>query len=112
MIKCLTEIPPNHNINKIKVAKLENQYKEKLEAMMRILQNLSSNLNSQEASVPGWSNIINNIDKTLMHRSPPKSRQNFPVTKNSRFDQSDTDISDLFIERFGGDESCQKLYSK
>ena len=81
MIKCLTEIPPNHNINKIKVAKLENQYKEKLEAMMRILQNLSSNLNSQEASVPGWSNIINNIDKTLMHRSPPKSRQNFPITK-------------------------------
>ena len=33
-----------------------------------------------------------------MHRSPPRSRQNLPDSKNSKIDKSHTDISDLIIE--------------
>ena len=57
MIRCPTEIPPTPKVDKTKVAKLENemhQYTEKLEAMMRILQNLPTpNSDPKEASVPG-----------------------------------------------------------
>ena len=58
--------------------------------------------------------ILNNIDthnqSSRMHRSPPRSRQNFPDSKIQRFDKSDTDISDLIIECFDRDESCQKCH--
>ena len=59
LIKCLTETLPNHNMEETKLAKLENelhQHKGKLEAMMRILQNLSTS---------GWSNTISNFDNIL-----------------------------------------------
>ena len=60
--------------------------------------------------------ILNNIDINdqpfRMHRSPPRSRQNFPDSKNSKIYTFFTDISDLIIESFDRDESCQKWYSK
>ena len=59
---------------------------------------------------------LNKIDihdqPSRMHRSPPRSLQNFPDSKNSTIDKSDTDISDLIIECFDQDESYQKLYFK
>ena len=36
----------------------------------------------------------------------------FQIRKIQRFDRSDTDISDLIIECFDQDKSCQKLYLK
>ena len=60
--------------------------------------------------------ILNNIDlhdqPSRMHRSPPRSRQNFPDSKNSKIDKSETDISDLIIECFDQDKSYQKIYFK
>ena len=60
--------------------------------------------------------ILNNIDThdqpSRMHRSPPRSRQNFQIRKIQRYDKFDTDISDLMIECFDRDKSCQKLYFK
>ena len=59
---------------------------------------------------------LNNIDihdePSRMHRSSPRSLQNFPDSKNSKIVKSDTDISDLIIECFDQDESYQKLYFK
>jgi len=43
-----------------------------------------------------------------VHRSPPRSRQNFQNRKIQRFDKSDTDISDLMIKCFDRDKSYQK----
>ena len=61
-------------------------------------------------------NIILNINiydqLSRMHRSPPRSRQNFQIRKMQRYDKSDTDISDLMIECFDRDKSCQKGYFK
>ena len=60
--------------------------------------------------------ISNNIDiydqPSRIHRSPPRSRQNFPDSKNSKIDKSETNISYLIIECFDQDESCQELYFK
>ena len=36
----------------------------------------------------------------------------FRFEKIIRFDKSDTDISNLIIDCFNGDKSCQKLYFK
>ena len=36
----------------------------------------------------------------------------FQIKKIQRFDKSDTDISDLIVECFNQDKSCQKLYFK
>ena len=59
---------------------------------------------------------LNKIDihdqPSRMHRSPPRGRQNFPDKKNVKIDKSNTDISDLIIECFDHDETCQKLYFK
>ena len=48
--------------------------------------------------------MLNNIDlhdqPFRMHRSPPRSCQNFPDSKISKIVKSDTDISDLIIECF------------
>ena len=58
-------------------------------------------------------NYINLHDEpSRMHRSLPRSRQNFPDLKNSKIDKSDTDISDLIIQCFDQDKSNQKLYFK
>ena len=58
--------------------------------------------------------ILNNIDihdqPSRMHRSPPRSRQNFQIRKIQRYGKSDTDISDLMIECFDQDKSCQKCH--
>ena len=43
---------------------------------------------------------------------PPRSHRNFPDSKNSKIEKSDTDISDFIIECFYQDESYQKLYFK
>ena len=47
-----------------------------------------------------------------MHRSPPGVAKNIQIRKIQRYEKSDTDISDLIIEYFGGDKSYQKLYFK
>ena len=39
---------------------------------------------------------------------PPGVAKIFQIRKIQRFDKFDTDISDLIIECFGRDESCQK----
>ena len=56
--------------------------------------------------------ILNNIDINdqpfRMHRSPPKSRQNFQIRKIPRYDKSETDTSDLMIECFDRYSSYQK----
>ena len=56
--------------------------------------------------------ILNNIDINdqpfRMHRSPPRSRQNFQITKILRYDKSERDTLDLMIEFFGRDKSYQK----
>ena len=36
----------------------------------------------------------------------------FQIRKIQRLDKSDTDISDLIMECFSRDKSCQKLYFK
>ena len=43
---------------------------------------------------------------------PPKGRQNIQIRKIRRYDISDTDISDLMIECFDQDKSCQKFHFK
>ena len=56
--------------------------------------------------------ILNNIDNhnqsSRMHCPPSRSRQNVLNRKIQRYDKSDTDISDLMIECFDRDKSCQK----
>ena len=56
--------------------------------------------------------ILKNIDDHdqpfRMQRSPPRIAKKFQIRKSQRFDKSDTDISDLIIECFNRDESCQK----
>ena len=61
---------------------------------------------------------LNNIDLhdelSRMHGSLPRREpcSPFQIRKIQRFDKSDTDISDLIIECFNRDESCQKLCLK
>ena len=56
--------------------------------------------------------ILNNIDiydqPFRIHRSPPRSRQNFPDSKNSKI----TVISNDTVHCFGRNRSCQKLRYK
>ena len=42
----------------------------------------------------------------------PGVAKKFQFKKIQRFEKFDTDISDLIIECFDRDESCQKLYFK
>ena len=62
--------------------------------------------------------ILNNIDlhnqPCRMHRSPSSSRQKFSNSKKSRkkINLIDKNISDLIIECFDGNKSCQKWYFK
>ena len=56
--------------------------------------------------------ILNNFhlpyQLSRMHGSSPGVTNNFQIKKNQTFDKSDTDISDLIIESFSRDKSCQK----
>ena len=43
---------------------------------------------------------------------PPGVTKIFQFQRIQRFDKSDTDISDLIIDCFSQEKSCQKLYFK
>ena len=43
---------------------------------------------------------------------PPGVAKIFKIRRNQGFDKSDTDISDLIIECFDWNKSCQKWYFK
>ena len=61
-------------------------------------------------------NVILNIDLRdqpfMMHHSPLRSRQKISRIENFKDLTYLTDISDLVIECFCQDESCQKWYFK
>ena len=62
--------------------------------------------------------IVNNIDihdqPSRMHRSPSRSRPKISDYKNfkDKINLFNKDISDLIIEYFGRNKSCQKIYFK